>query len=141
MSTYVDIHSHDNEGFKVLVEYQSWRTAVLNSSKVTKPEPISYVEKHNETDEVFLLLKGKAFLIIGGDSQMPGHGESMAFEVFPLDLYKTYNVRAKVWHGVIMSDDASIYIVENIDTGKHNSDYYNLSKEEIETIISGVSLN
>jgi ureidoglycolate hydrolase len=135
MKTYVDIHSHEDEGFKIQAQFQSWRTAVLNCGVAAKPESFSYVEKHKETDEIFLLLKGKAFLVIGGDGEKPD-----SFEVLPLDLYETYNVKIGVWHGVLMSNDASIYIVENINTGKDNSGYYNLSNEEKEAILSRVSL-
>ena len=67
MSSYVDIHFHEDDGFKILVQYQAWRTAMLNSAEANRQETFSYVEKHKETDEVFVLLKGKAFLIIGGD--------------------------------------------------------------------------
>ena len=133
MSSYVDIFFHEDEGFKILAQYQTWRTAMLNSAVANKRETFSYVEKHKETDEVFVLLKGKAFLVIGGDSGKPD-----SFEVLPLDLFKTYNVKVNVWHGVLMSSDASIYIVENIATGKPNSDYYYLTQEEKETIISRV---
>jgi ureidoglycolate hydrolase len=130
----VDIHFHEDEGFKILAQYRTWRTAMLNSAAANRPETFSYVEKHKETDEVFVLLKGKAFLIIGGDG-----GKPASYEVLPLDLFKTYNVKINVWHGIIMSPDASFYIVENISTGKNNSDYYNLTKEEKDILISHIS--
>ena len=57
MSAFIDIHSHENEGFKILVKYQSWRTAVLNSGRSIRPESFNYVERHKETDEIFVLLK------------------------------------------------------------------------------------
>jgi hypothetical protein len=57
-----------------------------------------------------------------------------------MELYKTYNVKAKVWHAVVMSADASIFIVENLDTAKENSDYHDLTIKEKETILSGISL-
>ena len=136
MSTYVETYSHECEGFKILVKYQSWRTAVLNQGKENKPEFISYAEKHNESDEVFLLLKGKAYLVIGGDG-----GKPESFEVMPMEPLKTYNVKAKVWHACLMSPDASIYIVENADTGRENGEHYSLSAEEKRKILSGVSFS
>jgi len=83
MSLYVDIFFHEDEGFKILAQYQTWRTAMLNSALANKPETFSYMEKHKETDEVFVLLKGKAFLIIEGDNEKPN-----SYEVLPLDLFK-----------------------------------------------------
>ena len=135
MNTYVETYSHEHDGFKILVKYQSWRTAVLNQGKENKTESISYIEKHNESDEVFVLLKGKAYLIVGGDGDKPH-----SFEVLPMDLLKTYNVKAKVWHACLMSSDASIYIVENIDTGRENGEHYSLTAEEKQKILGKVSL-
>ena len=135
MSNYVDIHSHEHEGFKILVKYQSWRTAVLNQGKENKKESLSYIEKHKESDEVFLLLKGKADLIVGGDGEKP-----VNIEILPMELLKTYNVKAKVWHACVMSPDASIYIVENADTGKANGDYYTLSAEEKKKLLDRLTL-
>jgi ureidoglycolate hydrolase len=129
MNPYVDIHSHEQEGFKIQAKYGAWRTAVLNFSQAARPESFSHVEKHKETDEVFVLLKGKACLVIAGDKEKPA-----SYEVLPLECYKTYNVKVNVWHGVIMSPDASIYIVENTDTGKENSEYYRLTDEEKEMV-------
>jgi len=133
MNKHVDAHSHECNGFKILVKFGAWRTAVLNPAGEQKPESISYMERHMETDEVFLLLKGKANLIIGGDGDKPE-----PIEVLPMDLLKTYNVKIKVWHAVIMSPDASIYIVENVDTGKQNGEYYTLNSEEKKSIQSHV---
>ena len=135
MSPYVDIHNHESVGFKILVQYQSWRTAVLNSGKTTRSESSSYVEKHKETDEVFVLLTGRAYLIIGGNGSKPD-----SWQVLLLEPDTTYNVKANVWHGVIMNEEASLYIIENIDTSKNNSSYYDLTKEEKEMIIHRVSL-
>lgn len=28
-----------------------------------------------------------------------------------------------VWHNILVTEDAKVLIVENADTGKHNSDY------------------
>ena len=135
ISPCVDIHSHEGEGFKILVQYQSWRTAMLNTSTANRLDSFGYVERHRETDEVFVLLRGTAYLIIGGDTEKPD-----SYEVLPMDLCKTYNVRVNVWHGVIMSVDASLYIVENINTGKDNSDHYYLASMEKELILSHISL-
>jgi len=130
MNQYVETYSHGHEGFKILVNYRTWRTAVLNYGQTTNPEYFNYIEKHRETDEVFVLLKGKAYLAIGGDVEL-----LELIEVFPMDLCKTYNIKKNVWHGVIMSKDASIYLVEEANTGKENSSYHYLSEDEKEKIL------
>ena len=139
MNQYIDIYSHEHEGFKILVKYQSWRTAVLNCGITTRTGTFSYVEKHRETDEVFVLLKGKAYLVIGEDGGRIDSSRPDSYQILPLESFKTYNVKCNIWHGVLMSEDASIYIVENIDTVKENGCYYYLTPEEKEKILEKVT--
>jgi ureidoglycolate hydrolase len=133
MKEYVDTQYHEDEGFKILIQYQSWRTAMLNSCKENTLSALSYVEKHTATDEVFVLLKGQAYLIVGGDAEKPDF-----YEIMPMDLYKSYNVKKNVWHASVLSKNASIYIVENIETGKENSDYYYFEATEKDKIIAQI---
>jgi len=37
-----------------------------------------------------------------------------------------YNVRCKSWHTILLSRDASVLIVEEGDTGEHNSEFASL---------------
>jgi hypothetical protein len=42
---------------------------------------------------------------------------------------KIYNVKRNAWHTILLSRDASVLLVENRDTGKHNSEITQLSGE------------
>jgi ureidoglycolate hydrolase len=105
--------------------------AILRWEQASLPENIEMMERHTQTDEVFVLLEGKATLILGGNSTMVDGIQSQE-----LELCKLYNVKRNAGHTVLLSRAASILIVENCDTGVDNSEYCSLSKEFKEEIIS-----
>lgn len=127
---FVEVLEHSGKGYKPVVEYGFWKVAVLNSIDKYKPENISYMERHLETDEVFILLQGECKLLIGGKGEHPEHvsGEWMA-------PGKIYNIKKNVWHTTVLLEDTSVIIVENADTNVNNTQYETMLKEgdEIES--------
>ncbi len=101
-----------SDGYLPLVRFGGWRVATLNYCEDFNPVNFHQVERHNETDEVFVLLTGEATLIIGEQ-----------LEKVPMEKGKVYNVRQGVWHHIWVSRDAQVLIVENLDTATENSDY------------------
>lgn len=108
----LDILDYTGVGYQPVHDFGSWRVAYLNFHESYTPETMRYIERHNETDEIFILLNGEATLLIG-EERAP----------VPMEKYKTYNVKKGVWHNVYLSEDAKILIVENCNTSEANSDY------------------
>lgn len=118
----LQIRDYQGEGFQPLVHFGAWRVAILRSREDTRAAGITKLERHMQTDEVFVLMAGQAVLLIAGDGQ---NLDTILAE--PMAPGKLYNVRQAVWHGVLLSRDASILIVENRDTAVENSQYSALS--------------
>ena len=57
----IEVAQYDGPGYRALVYYEGWRVAFLNDdpSKYRR-ETIPYLERHNETDELFVLLEGRS---------------------------------------------------------------------------------
>ena len=119
---WLDIQTYTKEGYKPLIDFNSWRVAFLNYIDEIDPDNISYLEKHLETDEVFVLLKGEGILFIG-----PGNEKDPEITAHIMEPYKLYNVKKGAWHNIILTKDATILLVENKDTGRENSSYYDLT--------------
>lgn len=119
----LEIRSYDGPGYMPQVDFGAWRVAILNC--VEAPDLIGRVERHNQTDEVFVLTKGRAVLFVGEGLSRPG-------SLLPLEMTQgvIYNLKKAIWHTVAMSADASILIVENCDTSELNSDYATATSEE-----------
>jgi mannose-6-phosphate isomerase-like protein (cupin superfamily) len=116
--TCLEIRDYSGAGYQPLVDFGAWRVAMLRYLDGIHPENNHRLERHTETDEVFVLLQGKGVLIIGGN-------EGRVSEIFPqaMEAGKIYNVRCNTWHTILLSREASVLIVENQDTGETNSEY------------------
>jgi len=115
----VDISEHKGEDYQPLVKYDGWRVAILNDAPKFRRETTPYLERHNETDEVFVLLEGTCSLYIGDGKDDPG-----TISLLPMEKKKLYNIKKGVWHNLISAPGTSLLIVENDNTAKTNSDYY-----------------
>ena len=122
-------------GFFPFVFFNGWRVAVLNYFDIVEKELLYRLERHSQTDEVFVLLNGEAWLIGAGEEAEPKEPKT-----FRMEQGAVYNIRQNIWHHVILSRDASVLIVENADTGEENSEYAELSKQDIERLKSEIQL-
>lgn len=116
----LDILEYSGEGYKRLANNGKWTFAGLNWAPRFDEKNLMDLERHNLTDEIFVLVHGKATLIIGKECER--------VEMEPL---KYYNVRAGIWHNIVVSEDARVLIMESSNTSKDNTDYYLLSTGEV----------
>ena len=124
------IREYQGEGYQPLVDFGSWRVAILRWGPGSQAEEIKMMERHTQTDEVFVLLGGRATLIIGGNQ---GKVDDIQAEVMASG--KLYNVKQNTWQTALLSQDAAILIVENRDTGESNSEFFQLNVEQRRVIL------
>ena len=109
----IEIIDYTGESYRTAMSFGAWRVAYLNHGKIFYEENFEKIERHMETDEVFMLLEGEATLIIGKELNR-----------IKMDRYKVYNIPKGVWHHIITTPGTRVFIVENADTGLENSEYY-----------------
>jgi hypothetical protein len=126
----IEIREHNQPDYKPLIDYQSWRVALMNYTADLLPEKINRMQKHTETDEVFVLLTGRCILFIGeGDEHVTN------VHAVDMELHKLYNVKKNVWHSHTFSEDARVLIVENRDTVVENSPFVPLSEGQYRAVL------
>lgn len=125
----LEVRQHPGPGYLPLVDFESWRVAILNFAEELRLENISRLQRHNDTDEVFVLLQGSCILFVG-------EGEETVARIHAQLLApgKIYNVRRAVWHHHTLSTDAMVLVVENRDTTYDNSPFCDLTNEQQEEI-------
>jgi hypothetical protein len=126
----LEIRAFSGPGYQPVIDFGAWRVAILNYLDEIHPGKIDSMERHNQTDEVFVLQKGQGILFLGeGDEQIE--------KIHPqtLEPGKIYNVKQSVWHTVVLSRDGSVLIVENRDTSRENSNYSLLDHEQRNVIM------
>jgi hypothetical protein len=128
--TLLEIREHTLAGYQPVIDYANWRVAILNFSEELRPEKITALQRHNETDEVFVLLRGRCILFLGeGEQTITAiHGQDMS-------PHTIYNVKKGAWHSHTLSEDAMVLIVENRDTTFDNSPFRPLTPDQQKSLV------
>ena len=96
----IEIIDFQPEGYKPLVDYESWRVAVLKFCDDLLIENVKTMQKHLYTDEVFVLVQGHCTLFLAGEGDKPGKITAVHMEP-----HKIYNIKKGTWHNHIMDTD------------------------------------
>lgn len=108
----LEIFEHNGADYDPTMHFGTWRVALLNYAERFDEKNFNMVERHFETDEVFVLLWGEGTLVVGEE-----------LDRVVMETGKIYNVKAGVWHQILVSRDAKVLIVENDNTVVENSEY------------------
>lgn len=121
----IEIKSYTEEGYQPVIDFDSWRVAVLNYCEELLVKNIDKMQKHNQTDEVFVLLKGDCTLFLA-----EGEEEITKIYAQKMEPFKLYNVKKSVWHTHTLSKEAMVLIVENRNTDLSNSPEVELNQKQ-----------
>lgn len=102
----IDTFRYTGEGFLALKEFEGWKIGILRHSE--RFSRLSEMECHLETDEVFVLLEGTATLYTED-------------EICPMEYHVLYSVRKGEWHHIVVSEDATVLVMENSNTSIDNT--------------------
>ena len=126
----LEVREFTGPGYQPVIDFDTWRVAILNYLDEIHPERIDFMERHNETDEVFVMLRGQGILLLG-------EGQARVENSIPRQWKpaRVQNVKRSVWHTVVLSRDGSVLIVENRNTSRENSNYFTLDPEQRNLIV------
>jgi len=117
-SPLLEVSEYNEEGYSPLIDFQSWRVAILNYIDELDVNKIDNFQCHNETDEVFVLLSGKCILFC---SEVDIDNNIINIVAWDMEPNKTYNIKRGVYHTHTLNADGKVLIVENSDTSDCNS--------------------
>ena len=103
----MEIFDYLGEDFNVVMQSDTWKIGLLRYSE--RFSKCKVMERHNKTNEAFVLLDGTATLYVEDIS-------------VTMEKCKVYNVKKGEWHHIVVSPDATVLVVENSDTSAENTD-------------------
>lgn len=127
----IKIDVNNRLGYNRIVEFESWTVANLSSCSDTTINGVTWFQKHNETDEVFILLEGSACLILLEGDKF----DVNKLQFVHMEKDKAYTIKKNVYHQHVLGENTNLCIVENSNTCDDNSPQINLSQEQINEFI------
>jgi ureidoglycolate hydrolase len=129
MNKDLQVYQCTEHGYSPLFSFESWLVAILNYGNEVDKRFLNRVERHFLTDETFILLGGKAYLLTAGADEFPSE-----YRLTYMEPNKIYNIPKTVWHHILMEKDAAIAIIENEGTGAANTDYFEIAEADKKTV-------
>lgn len=127
----VEIGESFAQRYQPVLDFHGWRVAMLRYCDHVDSGHLHRVERHRETNEVFILTAGSADLIVCEGGDQPANAR-----IFPMRLNVAYNIGQSVWHHVLMSEDGHIILFERTNTSLENSDYSELQPDVIQALLA-----
>jgi hypothetical protein len=115
------------EGLKRVYENSKWMVGIKNWKPANDVANIDCLERHNETDELFILLAGSCVLLSADEKE----GGGLALSATKMEPRKVYNIPRTLWHNTVTSKDVKLILVEDSSTGAKNSDVLQLDAAQI----------
>jgi mannose-6-phosphate isomerase-like protein (cupin superfamily) len=129
----VESYKIEEEGYHPFLIRDGWQVAQLNYLDELDIKNIKKIDIHFQTDEVFVLLKGKAVLIL---AEIQGDEPIIELELMKSNII--YNVPRSTWHNIAMEKGSEVLIVEKSNTHLGDFEYKDLSMNKMAELRIGV---
>lgn len=122
-------YTFEGEGMTRVFENEKWMVGIKNWKPMNDIANINCLERHNETDELFILLNGKCTLLFANETE-----DGLKIEAVPMEPLKVYNIPRSLWHNTVTQRDTKLALIEDSSTGSANSDNLDLTEAQIEEV-------
>ncbi len=119
-------YAFEGEGLTRVFENEKWMVGIKNWKPMNDLSNINNLERHNETDELFILLQGQCTLLYANETE-----NGLKIEAVPMEPLKVYNIPRSLWHNTVTEHHTKLILVEDSSTGSANSDNLDLTEEQI----------
>lgn len=117
-------------GLTRVYENEKWMVGIKNWKPANDISGIDCLERHNGTDELFVLVAGSCILLSA--TEKTGGGLDISATVMvPL---KVYNIPRSLWHNTVTAKDTKLILIEDSSTGASNSDVLPLDADQIAAV-------
>ena len=118
-------YEFNGEGMQRVFENEKWTVGIKNWKPANDVTGIDCLERHNKTDELFVLVEGSCTLVYANETE-----GGLEFGAVKMEKDKVYNIPATLWHNTTCKDTKMI-LIEDSNTSMENSDILNLTEAQI----------
>ncbi len=125
----IENYAFDGEGMQRVFENEKWTVGIKNWKPANDVTGIDCLERHNKTDELFVLVSGSCTLIYANETD-----KGYEFEAVKMEPNKVYNIPATLWHNTITRKDTKMILIEDSNTSMENSNILSLNPDQITSV-------
>ena len=107
----------EKKGFCIVERSKNYACVFLTHEAQYACGEFRKMKRHNDSDEVFVLIEGRAKLLTMVDG---------VYSETPLEKGIAYVVETATWHALAVSEDALLFVTENHDVIPEHSDVLTL---------------
>ena len=122
----IEKYEFTGEGMTRVFENEKWMVGIKNWKPANDISGVNCLERHNKTDELFILLGGTCVLLYANEV----NGE-LVIEAEKMEPMKVYNIPRSLWHNTVTTKDTKLILVEDSSTSMENSDVVELNTTQI----------
>jgi ureidoglycolate hydrolase len=119
-------YAFEGEGLTRVFENEKWMVGIKNWKPMNDIANINNLERHNETDELFILLNGQCTLLYANET-----ADGLDIQAVRMEPLKVYNIPRTLWHNTVTQKDTKLALIEDSSTGSANSDELKLTEAQI----------
>jgi ureidoglycolate hydrolase len=119
-------YAFEGEGLTRVFENEKWMVGIKNWKPMNDIANINNLERHNQTDELFILLNGQCTLLFANET-----ADGLDIQAVEMEPLKVYNIPRTLWHNTVTQKDTKLALIEDSSTGSANSDNLDLTAEQI----------
>lgn len=127
----IQSYEFSGQGMSRVYENEKWTVGVKNWKPMNDISGIDRLERHNETDELFVLLQGKCTLVFANENH-----DGIMIDYVRMEPFKVYNIPKALWHNTITEQNTKLLLIEDSSTSSQNSNEMMLSTDQIDEIKS-----
>ena len=105
----LETYTIKESGYHPFLIRDGWQVAKLNYLEELHINNVDKIEAHHQTDEVFVLLKGKAVLTLAELQE-----NNPIFEATLMVPNVIYNIPKKRWHNIAMEKESEVHWKEKL---------------------------
>ncbi|WP_349673893.1 cupin [Lacrimispora sp.] len=127
----IEHYEFTGEGMQRVFENEKWTVGIKNWKPANDITGIDCLERHNKTDELFVLTEGACTLVYANETE-----GGLKFGTVKMVPGEVFNIPATLWHNTITQKDTKMVLIEDSNTSMENSDILKLDNNQIENIRS-----
>lgn len=121
--------TYEGKGLIRVFENEKWMVGIKNWKPENDISGLTCLERHNITDELFILLAGRCTLLYANETE-----SGLVIEKVEMEPMKVYCIPTGLWHNTVTEPGVKLILVEDSACSGQNSDILDLTDAQIENV-------